>query len=397
MASIARVETRRSKRSRLRAEQQRASLRRQIDSNVGEIHAAANKATFARQRIVEVGSRSEELRELYEDEATLDMSKKAFYFSLMLYPLAVVGLDVLMLGAFTEHMLSLRFSPDSLLVPIGTVGIPLSIAFIEMVLAKGIQYGRELASEYGRRAPLNATWVLGVFFAAAMPTFVVGLYYTRISVSGDAIPFESQMGILIGLVLLSTAIHIFPLFVSEAVSDAAAYVWYAFGQFRCRRQIGRAKAASNRAASRAEAAYRSASGMVEQYNRDYPDDPIERIPLSKAAADLINSIQEGTIQYDAEAAPAGGEGTAQNAPNPQPAAPPDSDDDPSAPSTPKAEPAYAGAATYNASRNGNGNGNNGNSGNGNGGGFNAGNGGDETAYWRDLIEADVKNNDGEVS
>jgi hypothetical protein len=386
MAKTAVVETRRNRRSRFRAEQQRTRLRGQIDRNVVEIHEAANRATFARLRIGEVESRSEELREQYQDEATLDMSKKAFYVSLMLYPLAVVGLDVLMLGAFTEHMLSLRFDPESLMVPVGTVGIPLSIAFIEMVLAKGIQYGRELASEYERRAPLYATWVLGVFFAAAMPAFVVGLYYTRISVAGDAIPFESQMGILIGLVLLSTAIHIFPLFMAEAVSDAAAYVWYALGQFRRGRQIRKAKAASNRAAARAEAAYRSASGLVERYNQSYPDDPIEKIPLSKAAADLINSVQEGTIRYDAEAPPAGGEGAARNAraeqtAEPAPAAPPEPAYDTSTPTDAKVKPAYAGGAAYSAS--GNGNGNNG--------------GGDEATYWRDLIEADVKNNDGEVS
>ncbi|HKQ05962.1 MAG TPA: hypothetical protein VJ464_12570 [Blastocatellia bacterium] len=397
MAYTAQTVTRLNKKRQQYEQRRRGGLRQQIDLYVDEIHRAANTAKFQEQRIVKAQDRFEQLRAENIEQAELSLTDRMFYVLLLHYPLAVVVLDVLFLGAFTEHMLSMRFDPDSLLIPVGTIVVPLTIGFIEIVLAKGISYAREQAAEFGERRLLSFLWVLGLCFALAMPMFIGGLYYLKIVQMGADTPLGSQVLVLIGLVFVSFAVHALPLFIAEAVANATAWLGYAVKQSRCGRTAKRGQAARYRAAMRAETAYRVASNLVERYNSENPERPIEALTLSKVAADLINNIQEGSIDYELESPAPGNEaapepqrmskdpaGTARtdgrrtdDAPPADPAGGNGGD------SQPARGPDEAGGASASASGFDDRNNNSGASG--------------EANYWRDIVESQTRDRDGEVS
>jgi hypothetical protein len=222
MPNTTQTETRLDKRRRQYQKQRKNNFQLKINLYTDEIHRAANTMKLEETRVIKAQDQSERLRVENMEQAELSMNAKMFYIMLLLYPAAVVVLDVLFLGAFTEHMLTMRFDPESLLIPIGTIVVPLTIGFIEILLAKGISYARELANEFGERRLLTFLWVLGLSVALAMVMFIGGLYYMRIVQLGTDMPIGSETLILIGLILVSFAIHAFPLFIAEAVADATA-------------------------------------------------------------------------------------------------------------------------------------------------------------------------------
>jgi hypothetical protein len=281
------------------------------------------------------------------------------------------------------------------MVPVGTVVVPLTIGFIEILLAKGINYAREMVNEFVAKRLLTFLWVLGLSFALAMPMFIGGLYYMKIVQMGTDAPIIAGLLIMIGLVLVSFVIHGFPLFIAEAVADATAWFGYYIKQSRCRRAIRGGLAARYRAAIRAETAYRTASNLVERYNSEISDDPIKALALTKVAADLINRIQEGSLDYDME----------QPSPDDQPAS--------EAQRGSQAQTATTGRTNRedndtppidpvsNKGRDGEpiGSPNNVAAANANAPGYDKGNngGGSEPEYWSDIDEAETKDRDGEVS
>lgn len=437
----ANIESRSARRERhARGHAQKAS-RSKYDFHVNETNRYAIKYAFANSRFSRSSRRRADLRTNNPDEAQAPASKWAWSTIILIALVAVVVIDYLIIGGTLDYLLGMQRELQGLeqyyvyLKIFGTF----ALLTLEIAIAIGLVLLRERTDS---RLPVFLHWVVGIGMALALTGFAFGLMYTKIrnesvnipvaeaadvvapltavaEVADAGIPLQKWV-LLAGLCSVCFFVHIFALMKADSVADAFSLAAYGVGQAHLAGQETIHRLATNRAAGKTENSYRRAYDQFEAHMAEFPGDPLPSVPgqqdpnqripimrLSPVAQRIIESLQNGAVENLNAAA-----GT--QARQPQPPNEPvvdasDVGDDNPPPIDPPAASAHDGGNGFHSNQY-DGNAANGNAGNshaaadvnGDANRHDADNGNSnnpdaaEADYLRTILEAQVRNSDGEI-
>ncbi|MGD9588750.1 MAG: hypothetical protein AB7Q37_03280 [Pyrinomonadaceae bacterium] len=288
----------------------------------------AKKYVFRSHRLNGIRAKRQLIRNNNPDESQATISDWVWSGLVLVGLTGVVVIDYLVVGGTLDYLLGMQRELQGLeeyyvyLKVLAT----LALLAIEVAIAIGLIWLREHSDSL---AAVATHWLVGIGLASALTAFAFGLMYTKVKNEGVNVPLaavtddltNAAAGIaeapipthkwvmLLGVCSICFFVHLFALMKAESVAESFALAGYGGHQAVNATREAISRFQTNRAAGKAEAFYRDAYDHFETHNVEFADDPLPSVPsqqapdqqipvmrLSPVAQRIIENLQNGAVE-----------------------------------------------------------------------------------------------------
>lgn len=323
--------SRSARRENRRLDQAQIASRSKYNRLVQRINDSASKYVFGYDHLKDVVAKRKLLRRNNADEAQAGLAKWVWSILIVIGLAAVTMIDYLIVGGTLDYLLGMQRELQGnedyffYLKILGTV----ALLAVEVAIAVGLILLREY---YNSRPMVILHWVVGIGLALALTAFAFGLMYTKIKnesvnlppvadavvedavstvvteITDSEIPSQKWV-MLVGVCGICFFVHVFALMKADSIADAFALFGYAGQQsiYSVQETVHRMNV--NRAAGKTEASYRRAYDQFEAHNAEFNNSPLPSVPsqqdpnqqipvmrLSPVAQRIIENLQNGAVE-----------------------------------------------------------------------------------------------------